>query len=163
MVIGADKTGPSTPVNQFTGVIDELEFFNRALASAEIQAIFNADSAGKCKPECTPAPFGLVSWWPGEGNPNDLLNNNPGTLQNGAAFAGGKVGLGFSFDGLYDHVETGDSSSLSITGEISVDAWVRPNALGTSAQAIVTKHNSTRPSQVSYGMQIRPNGALERH
>lgn len=32
----------------FTGLIDELAIYNRALSSAEIQAIYNAGSAGKC-------------------------------------------------------------------------------------------------------------------
>jgi hypothetical protein len=35
--------------NHFQGVIDELSLYNRALAPTEIQAIFNAGSAGKCK------------------------------------------------------------------------------------------------------------------
>jgi Concanavalin A-like lectin/glucanases superfamily len=33
----------------FQGLIDEVEIFNRALASSEIQALFTAGSAGKCK------------------------------------------------------------------------------------------------------------------
>ncbi len=33
----------------FNGMIDELEIFSRALTQAEIQSIFNAGSAGKCK------------------------------------------------------------------------------------------------------------------
>src|SRR5262249_7843007 len=43
----------------FFGSIDEFEIFNRALSSNEVAAIFNAGSAGKCKPECVPAPSGL--------------------------------------------------------------------------------------------------------
>jgi len=33
----------------FDGEIDEVEIFHRALSQSEIQAIFNAGSAGKCK------------------------------------------------------------------------------------------------------------------
>jgi hypothetical protein len=33
----------------FQGVVDEVEFFNRALSQAEVQAIFSAGSAGTCK------------------------------------------------------------------------------------------------------------------
>ncbi len=32
------------------GLIDEAEIYDRALSAAEIKAIFNAGSAGKCKP-----------------------------------------------------------------------------------------------------------------
>ena len=32
------------------GLIDEVGIYNRALSASEIQAIFNAGSAGKCKP-----------------------------------------------------------------------------------------------------------------
>ncbi len=33
----------------FKGGLDEVEIFNRALSSSEVQALFNAGSAGKCK------------------------------------------------------------------------------------------------------------------
>jgi hypothetical protein len=33
----------------FHGLVDEVEIFGRALAASEIQAIFNAGGAGKCK------------------------------------------------------------------------------------------------------------------
>jgi len=37
-------------IGRFKGVIDEADVFNRALTASEIQSIFYADSAGKCKP-----------------------------------------------------------------------------------------------------------------
>jgi PKD repeat protein len=46
--IGADDNGG--PVTFFDGLIDEFELFNRALSASEIQDIFDAGSAGKCKP-----------------------------------------------------------------------------------------------------------------
>ncbi|MBZ5589861.1 MAG: LamG domain-containing protein [Acidobacteriia bacterium] len=49
--IGADSSGANT----FSGWIDEVEIFNRALSSTEVQAIRNAFSAGKCKPQVIPA------------------------------------------------------------------------------------------------------------
>lgn len=35
----------------FKGSLDEIELFNRVLSALEIQSIFNAGSAGKCKPD----------------------------------------------------------------------------------------------------------------
>lgn len=42
--------------NFFTGQLDELEIFGRALTQCEIQAIFNAGSSGKCLPDKVPDP-----------------------------------------------------------------------------------------------------------
>jgi len=36
---------------------------------------------------CVPPPSGLISWWPGEGNANDIVGINNGTLMNGATYA----------------------------------------------------------------------------
>jgi hypothetical protein len=44
--IGADST---EYLEVFNGLIDEVEVFNRALTQQEIESIFNAGSAGKCK------------------------------------------------------------------------------------------------------------------
>ena len=49
--IGADSTGANT----FSGWIDEVEIFNRALSAGEIQGIYTAGPAGKCKPQPIPA------------------------------------------------------------------------------------------------------------
>jgi hypothetical protein len=38
------------PGRFFDGEIDEVDLFNRALDASEIQAIFDANTAGKCKP-----------------------------------------------------------------------------------------------------------------
>ena len=34
----------------FTGTIEEVEIYNRGPSTTEIQPIFNAGTAGKCKP-----------------------------------------------------------------------------------------------------------------
>lgn len=46
----------------FNGVIDEVEIFNRALTQGEIQSIYNAGPAGKCK--LIPAPTPTVTKTP---------------------------------------------------------------------------------------------------
>ena len=47
LVIGRNVVVPSFA---YQGLIDELRLFNRALLPTEIQSIFNAGSAGNCKP-----------------------------------------------------------------------------------------------------------------
>jgi hypothetical protein len=40
--------------SHLNGLVDEVEIFNRALSGSEIASIFNAGSAGKCRPQCAP-------------------------------------------------------------------------------------------------------------
>jgi len=50
--------------------------------------------------DCLPAPAGLISWWPGDGNANDIFGTNHGTLQGGATANGaGIADSAFVFDG----------------------------------------------------------------
>ena len=68
----------------------------------------------------------VVSWWPGDGNGNDIVGLNDGTLVNGVAFVAGKVGHAFSFDGVDDHVSVPNNATLDFgTGDFSIDAWVK--------------------------------------
>ena len=49
LLVGARFQTAPTIVQHFSGLIDEVEIFDRALSSAEILSIYNADSAGKSK------------------------------------------------------------------------------------------------------------------
>gem|GEM_PF-2585050 len=46
---GVTHCQPCIGTRYFNGLIDEVEIFNRALSASEINAIYNAGSAGKCK------------------------------------------------------------------------------------------------------------------
>src|SRR5207253_4195264 len=58
-------------LGRFVGLLDEIEIFNTALSAGDIANIYNASFAGKCR-TCTTAPTGMVSWWRGDGNANDI-------------------------------------------------------------------------------------------
>ncbi len=78
--------------------------------------------------ECLPAPEGMVGWWPGDGNADDIENGNNGSVT-GTTFSTGQVGLGFSFDGD-DHVTVPPSGILDITGDVTVDCWAQRSSFG---------------------------------
>jgi Concanavalin A-like lectin/glucanases superfamily len=101
---------------------------------------------------CVPLPSGAVSWWPAEGDAQDILDGNHGTLQNGATFAPGKVGAAFSLDGVDDYVDAGNDGSLMPTSAITIEAWFKTGA-ASDTPAIVYKHGL--PADRSYGLQIR--------
>jgi hypothetical protein len=125
--IGA-QVDPISGWNYYSkALVDEVSIYSRALAVAEIQAIYNAGSAGKCvpPPNCIPPPSGLVAWWPGGTNANDMAGTNNGTLLNGASFAPGEVGSAFSFNGSNQCVQIPYSQTL-VASNYSVEAWVNP-------------------------------------
>ncbi|MFH1861368.1 MAG: LamG-like jellyroll fold domain-containing protein [bacterium] len=74
---------------------------------------------------------GLVSWWKGDGNALDSVGPNNGTLGTKAGYgtdptySAGKVGQGFRIPDRYGYVNVGTDSSLDITGDYTVDAWVK--------------------------------------
>ena len=109
------------------GRLDEMSVYNRNLTTAEIESIANAGLAGKYKVQST-VPTGLVAWFTGDGNANDISgNSNNGTLQGGANYAVGKVGQGFQFDASASGVvSVADAPSLNPTAQISVEGWVYP-------------------------------------
>ena len=85
-----------------------------------------------CAQSCVPPPADLVSWWPGDGDAQDIVGNNDGALVNGATYAAGMVDQAFSFDGIDDYVSIPDDDSLNPTEALTLDAWIYPlSYLGT--------------------------------
>ena len=82
---------------------------------------------------------GLVSWWPGNGDVNDVVGGNNGTLQNGTTFATGKLGEAFSFNGAGAMVSVPDSSILNIRANLTVAAWFNLTGIPVNFPALVTK------------------------
>ncbi|MDR3456038.1 MAG: immunoglobulin domain-containing protein [Verrucomicrobiae bacterium] len=97
-------------------------------------------------PACTPVPAGIVGWWQGEGNPNDLISSNNATLFGGATYAAGEVGQGFRLDGTNGYVQIPDSAALK-PANVTVEAWVWLDpAINTTTnqrtECIIFKKNS---------------------
>jgi Concanavalin A-like lectin/glucanases superfamily len=123
----------------WNGQIDEVEIFKRGLTGTEVARIFNAGSNGKCP--CTPAPDGMISWWPGDNNTDDVQDSNNGTWNGTSAYGSGEVRQAFSFDGnSANYVSIGNPSNLKPTDGITLDAWINLNAVdGDGRAGIITK------------------------
>jgi hypothetical protein len=86
----------------------------------------------------------MVSYWDfdeGSGiTAFDSIDSNPGTLVNGTAWTTGMHGNAVSFDGVNDYIEVSQSSNLSITNAITLEAWVMPTAfLSPWANTVIMK------------------------
>ena len=78
---------------------------------------------------CTPPPPGLVAWWPGEGNANDVIGPNNGFVTNGViTYDAGEVGLAFHYNGAGGYVQVPASSSLNVGLGVgfTVEGWISP-------------------------------------
>ena len=76
------------------------------------------------QPTCIAPPPGLASWWPGDGNAEDLAGAHAGTQQGGATFAPGVVDQAFSLDGVDDFVDFGTAVGNFGTDDFTLDLWV---------------------------------------
>ncbi|MEG8947247.1 SdrD B-like domain-containing protein [Rosettibacter firmus] len=68
------SAGSNDPIGTFKGILDEIELFNRVLTSQEVQAIYNAGSAGKCKPNSSGGTVSGTLWY--DINHNGVMDPN---------------------------------------------------------------------------------------
>ena len=104
---------------------------------------------------CLVPPSGLVGWWTGDGNTDDIVGGINGTLQGDATFAPGKVGKAFSLDGVGDFVD----APFTHTGSFTVDMWAK--AATTNQAQFSSVFSSGRRVPVNGFFQIDmtgPNG-----
>ena len=101
---------------------------------------------------------GLISYWPADGNADDVAGPNNGTLRNGATFGSGIFGQTFSLNGVNHYVEVLDSPSLSFTGPLTFGAMVRLN-VNNIQQALIEKYDV--PGRNGYYFRINPAGKLQ--
>ncbi len=107
-------------------------------------------------------PGGLVSWWTADGTAADLKGLNNANLFNGTTYTAGKVGQAFKFDGVNDRVEVADSPSLALTGSLSIEGWIKVNALPSASQGLATVlfRGDDRGGLDPYQLTLDSTGAL---
>ena len=110
------------------------------LASGDysFQTMFDAVSHVAVEP-----PAGMVSWWPGDDNANDIVDSNDGMLSGDATFGPGMVGQAFSLDGTGDVVIVSDSPNLNIIGDVTVDLWAKRTLFGGGSPLMIAKGAGT--------------------
>ena len=138
------------------GTIDEVKIYNRALTAAEVKASYLGQTVSET---------GLIAeYFMNEGTGTEIADTsgsgNTGTLTGGTAWeerplyitTGGDDNNCLNFDETDDYVSCGNDSSLNITTEITLEAWVKMNAY-TDYDTIVWKtYNSTGGSAGCYGL-----------
>ncbi len=160
---GLDNTEP------LVGELDELDLYNRALAPAEIAAIYQAGSAGKCESPCAPVTSGLSDWWPGNGNANDMVGTNNGTIPDkvDVTFGAGEVGGAFVFSGISpDNNDTGNEVDFGAnvgnfgTNDFTIDFWIKQPPSATGFYGILEKRQVCNASLAFFDIHCGHESAL---
>lgn len=96
-------------------------------------AIAIAVPALQAQPSCFVAPPGLVSWWSGDTNTNDLLGGNNPSETVAVTIVPGEVGGGFSI-GKSGYIAIPAAANLA-NQRFTWSAWVRPDGPGPNNDA----------------------------
>lgn len=112
----------------WTGIIDEVHLYNRALSSEEIAKLYQ--STAPDSPDT-----GLKGYWSFNGPDvsgttafdRSGVGNN-GTLTNGPTVALGKIGQALSFDGNNDYVSAGDVNAVDGASTVTLSGWFKRGA-----------------------------------
>ncbi|MDO8948321.1 MAG: LamG-like jellyroll fold domain-containing protein [Desulfocapsaceae bacterium] len=169
-VYNLTDTGNVTPVRTITGNLTTLsntigiavdgEFIYAANGNGQNIPVFNLTDNGNIAPvrsitgftapdkiavysACIPPPANLVSWWRAEGDANDTMGTNNGTLHNGTTFTTGKVGQGFSFDDIDDYIVIANGIVPKTARDFTLEAWVYLESLDATDGRMILYGGST--------------------
>ncbi|MCI0747126.1 MAG: immunoglobulin domain-containing protein, partial [Verrucomicrobia subdivision 3 bacterium] len=122
---------------------------NRLDTGIELFAVFREDLCD--------APPGLVSWWPMDGDVQDVADMNQPSATNGLSFVPGMVGSGLTL-AAGGYVEIPHSANLA-NQRFTFAAWVRPDGIGPDddvlGSVVVAK---ARDGNFYYGLSWNSSG-----
>ena len=79
----------------------------------------------------------------------DQIGLHNGTLAGATRVTTGRFGRALSFDGVDDSVTVPHDAALNLTSGMTLEAWVRPSALGSSLRSVLMKE---RPAGFDYSL-----------
>jgi hypothetical protein len=120
----------------FTGTLDEVALYDRALSRDRVEAHWAAWAGGACRT----AVQSPVAWWPADCGVEDVAGANDAALAGGAARAPGMVGNAFTFDGNDDYGVAGHDDNLNPVGPFSVSLWLKAPAQNGQVLLIDKSH-----------------------
>jgi hypothetical protein len=109
-------------------------------------AVLTVTGGGGGTNSCTPAPSGIVGWWPGEGNGNDVVGNNNAILESGVTFAPGEVGQAFqllNFTNGWAHVPASSNLNVGAGPGLTMEGWINVSSVD-GLHPIVEWHGNSR-------------------
>ena len=91
-------------------------------------------------------PVGLLDWYPAEGNANDTIGGNNGTVEGSVSYAPGVVGQSFSFANSGDIAQSLPSLNTAPSTQVTVSFWMNwsgnDNEMPFGFMALVTPYRA---------------------
>lgn len=127
------------------GSLDDVRIYSRVLTQDEITRIYGLGATtrvGVTLQSTAVTDTSLVGWWKFDGptinwasSTAEVLDSS-GSAVNGDAqgslgtlsAARGVIGQGLSFNGSNDLIDFGNKTAHSVTGDVTIGAWIKPNA-----------------------------------
>jgi hypothetical protein len=130
-----------------------------AFAVAGLVALGGPAAAGVV---CTGTPAGLIGRWPADNSTVDVAHGRDGTLVGDTAYAAGKIGQAFSFDGSGDTVTVPDDPDWTFGGsDFTVAAWVKFAGLPGVDPVTIMAHDPGAGFNPKWILWWRPGFGLE--
>ncbi|MCF7865652.1 MAG: LamG domain-containing protein [Candidatus Pacebacteria bacterium] len=127
--------------NIFSGKIDEVRIYNRALSATEVTSLYNTGAQKVNSSQNgtnSTLDTGLVGLWSFDGKDMNGTtaydrsgSGNNGTLTNGPVTTVGKMGQALSFDGTNDYVSASAANLPAGSVSRSVAFWIKTTYTGT--------------------------------
>lgn len=154
----------------FTGKIDEVRIYNRALTGSEIRSLYdqgNADSMNSSASQNQGTgrlDSGLALYWALDDGTSGATptsasdtstNGITGTLTNSPTWTTGQIGNAVDFDGTDDYITVADTDVLDVADSINftLSGWFNRDTF-TTDDTIVAKSNGQASLDIGYNAYI---------
>jgi hypothetical protein len=148
------------------GVRDGADAVSRTRIALFVTLVLSFWRPGLCPavrgadPTCVAPPSGLIGWWPGDGNPNDIRGGHHGTLSGTVTYAAGEVGQSFSFDGSNGGgVALGNAAAFQLQ-DFTIDAWVKRASTEVAGNGPTSEGGIFVYGHDGYGLGLVPDGQI---
>lgn len=109
------------------GNIDDVRIYNRALSETEILELYDCEQPEEItfEDDCN-AEEQLVSYFPMDNSPNDVISGNQGTVFGAIPTTDrfGNPNAAYEFDGNDDYIDLGDSTEYRMNTDYAISMWV---------------------------------------
>lgn len=137
------KTGNGVGAYPFTGTLDEVRLYNRALSQSDISALYRSSQLTMRKV----TQQNLLGYWalnerfPSVRVADSSGNANISTVRNSAnSWSVGARGGGAILDGSNDYIEIASTNALKYTGgDLSMAFWIKPASDEADGGYIISK------------------------